>query len=51
MKEKKKPRNHVKMYADDDFIEQLRLQAIEEGLSRSAYIFTTMKKTMKRSNK
>lgn len=49
MKTKAEPRKHIKMYSDDEFIELLKNHAKKEGLTASAYIFTTMKTKIKRA--
>jgi len=48
-KSKYKPKPHIKMYANDEFIESLKKFAESEGLTLSAFVFLTMKNKIKRS--
>lgn len=49
MKTDYKPKPHIKMYANTEFIESLKKYAESEGLTLSAFVFLTMKNKIKRS--
>ncbi|MEE8288958.1 MAG: hypothetical protein V3R25_06050 [Nitrosomonadaceae bacterium] len=44
-------RKHVKMYADDKFIEALQAAAEKEGLNQSSFLFLAAKDKIKKVNK
>ena len=44
-----KPKNHIKMYAGDGFIDAVKALAEREGISQSTLLVVTMKKELRRS--
>jgi uncharacterized protein (DUF1778 family) len=48
---KKAPKKHIKMYAEDKFIEKVEDAAAEEGLSLSGFLFSAAKDKIKKVNK
>ena len=44
-----KTKNHIKMYAGDGFIDEVKALAEKEGVSQSALLVVTMKKELRKS--
>lgn len=51
MKDKSKPKNHIKMYASDEHIKKVKNLAEDEGLTQSGYLFSLTKKELKKGKK
>ena len=50
-KVKKPVKTHIKMYADDKFIEKVEDAAADEGLSLSGFLFSAAKDKIKKVNR
>ncbi len=48
---KKPVKKHIKMYAEDNFIEKVEDAAAAEGLSLSGFLFAATKDKIKKVNK
>ena len=48
---KKPVKKHIKMYAEDKFIEKMKESAEAEGLSLSGFLFAAAKDKIKKVNK
>ena len=46
---KYKPKNHAKMYAPDNVLEELKVAAERDGLSQTAFILIAVKAKLKRN--
>lgn len=43
-----KVKNHIKMYADDEFLQQVKDEAAKQGIPHSTLILLTMKNRIKK---
>ena len=49
--DKRKPKNHAKMYATDSVLDQLKEAAEKEGLTGSAFMLLAVKDKIKKVSK
>ena len=47
----KRPNKHIKMYCTDNWLERVKEQAKEEGMTQSAYVFSIVKAKLNRIKK
>ena len=46
-----KPKNHAKMYAPDNVLEELKVAAEKEGMSQTAFMLMAVKIQIRKANK